>query len=279
VPRPATLVAQTASRPPLTVMSYNIRYGDAPDGEDRWQARRAMLFGVIREQNADVVGLQEALTSQIREIVQAVPGYAVVGVGRDDGRAGGEHTPILFSSARLRVAAAGTFWLSDTPDVPRSTSWGNQIARICTWARFVDRDGRAFWHYNVHLDHESQPSRERSTELMRARIASRPTPDEPVLITGDFNAGEKNPAVETLLGGTSKEPLFIDTFRVLHASETDVGTYNAFTFGQTGGEKIDYILVPPGTEVLEADIIRTSRNRRYPSDHFAVVAKVRLGTE
>lgn len=257
-------------------MSYNIRYGDAPDGDNRWSERRQAVFGVIRDRKADVIGLQEALGRQIREIVEAVPGYAVVGVGRDDGRAGGEHTPILFSSARLRVAAAGTFWLSDTPDAPRSTSWGNQITRICTWARFIDRDGRAFWHYNVHLDHESQPSRERSTELLRARIASRPTPDEPAIITGDFNAGEKNPALQTLLGGASQAPLFIDTFRALHASETNAGTYNAFTFGQTSGEKIDYILVPPGTEVLEADIIRTSRHRRYPSDHFPVVAKVTL---
>jgi endonuclease/exonuclease/phosphatase family metal-dependent hydrolase len=238
-----------------------------------------MLFDVVRQQRAEVIGLQEALSGQIREMTEAVPGYATVAAGRDDGRAGGEHTAILFSTARLRVAAAGTFWFSETPTVPRSTSWGNRITRTCTWARFIDRDGRAFWVYNLHLDHESQPSRERSTRLLRARLESRPTPDEPAIVMGDFNVGENNPALRTLLDADNGKPFLLDTFRALHPSETRVGTYNAFTFGQTDGDKIDYILVPPGTEVLEAEIIRTSRNRRYPSDHFAVVARIRLGNQ
>ena len=151
-------------------MSFNIRYGTAKDGENHWTERREMLLDVIREQDADIVGLQEALASQIDEIVAAVPIYAVVGVGRDDAARAGEFSAILFRKDRLRVAEAGTFWFSDTPSVPGSKSWGNNITRISTWARFVDRDGRGFYHFNLHLDHESQPSRERSTVLLKQRI-------------------------------------------------------------------------------------------------------------
>jgi endonuclease/exonuclease/phosphatase family metal-dependent hydrolase len=276
----AALPVQSTPREPLTIMSFNVRYGTAGDGENAWTARREMLFDTIRRQDADLVGLQEALDFQIDEIVGAAPIYGVIGVGRDDGGASGEYSAILFRKDRLRVAQAGTFWFSDTPAVPGSKSWGNNITRICTWARLVDRDGRGFWHFNVHLDHESQPSRERSTELLRQRIDARSS-REPVIVTGDFNVGEDNAAMLTLTGPraesttTSPAPL-VDSFRVLHPDEMPAGTFNGFKFGNIGGEKIDYVLVQPGAEIIRAEIVRSSRGERYPSDHFPVVARVRL---
>ena len=71
-------------------------------------------------------------------------------------------------------------------------------------------------------------------------------------------------------------PPFIDTFRALHRDEKEVGSFSGFTFGSTTGEKIDYVLVPPGTKVLSAGIVRTSADNRYPSDHFPVVARIEL---
>ena len=272
------LASQTFAHDPLTIMSFNIRYGTAKDGENAWSARRAMLFDVLRDQNADLVGLQEALDTQIAEIVNALPGFGTIGVGRDDARSGGEFSAILFRATRFTVAEAGTFWFSDTPSIPASKSWGNTITRICTWARLIDRNGRGFWQFNVHLDHQSQQSRERSTELLRQRVESRAFPNEPVIITGDFNVGETNPAIATLAGGRhdNSVALFVDTFRVMHPQEREVGTFSGFKLGMTGGEKIDYIFVQPGTDVLHAEIVRTSRDGRYPSDHFPVVARVRL---
>ena len=270
---------QNAARPrePLTVMSFNIRYGTANDGENHWKQRREFLLDVTREAGADLIGLQEALDGQIRELLEALPHYAVVGVGRDDGRTRGEYAAILYRRDRFRVSDAGTFWFSDTPEVIASRSWGNSITRICTWARFVDRDGRAFWHYNVHLDHQSQPSRERSTALLAERIAARRVPEEPAIVTGDFNAGETNPAVTRLTAPQGDVPaMYLDTFRVRHPDEKTAGTFNGFKFGTTTGDKIDYVFVPPGTEVLDAAIIRTSRDDRYPSDHFPVIARIVL---
>ena len=272
-----TLVAALAPAPalaaePITVMSFNIRYATARDGENHWTLRRTFLLDVVREQDADIIGLQEALDSQIREIADAIPGYAVVGVGREDGRTAGEYAAILVRKDRFNVAEAGTVWFSDSPSVPGSTSWGNRVTRICTWARLVDRDGTALWVYNVHLDHESQPSRERSAELLRRRIGSRSSPGEPVIVTGDFNVGEDNPAIRTMVG----DKAFLDTFRLVHPEEKQAGTFNGFKLDAVDGPKIDYVLVQPGAEVLSAAIVRTVRNGRYPSDHFPVVARVRL---
>ena len=102
-------------------------------------------------------------------------------------------------------------------------------------------------------------------------------PAEPAIVTGDFNVGETNPALTRLTTPLQPAPpLFVDTFRVRHPDEMRAGTFNGFTFGQTGGDKIDYVLVQPGTDVLDAAIIRTSRNNRYPSDHFPVTARIVL---
>jgi endonuclease/exonuclease/phosphatase family metal-dependent hydrolase len=277
VPPVAVSAQGSAQRDPLSVMSFNIRYGTASDGENDWTARRQMLFDVVRHENADLVGLQEALDFQIREILTELPQYAVVGVGRDDGRTTGEYSAILFRKDRLHVAEAGTFWFSDTPAAVGSRSWGNGIPRICTWARFVDRDGSAFWHYNLHLDHQSQPSRERSSELLAKRIDERAPSTEPVIVTGDFNAGEDNPALRSLVAGAGNAPgKLVDTFRALYPEERQVGTFSGFKEGSLDGPKIDYVLVTPGTDVLSAAIVRTAQSGRYPSDHFPVTARVRL---
>ncbi len=281
------LPAQAPPRPaaePMAVMSFNIRYGTADDGDNHWTKRREQLFALLRAENPDLIGLQEALRFQVDEILAAVPGYAAVGVGRDDGKAAGETSAILFRTSRLHVAESGTFWFSDTPDTPGTKSWGNRYNRVASWARFVERDGAAFIHYNLHLDHESQPSREKSTALLLRRIAARAAPSEPVIVTGDFNAGEANPALQVLVGttgpagvpGAGASPPFIDTFRALHRDAKEVGSFSNFVFGQTSGEKIDYVLVQPGTTVLAAGIVRTSQERRYPSDHFPVLARLQL---
>lgn len=269
-PAPAASSSLRQAPPaPLSVMSFNIRYGTANDGENHWRKRREMLFDLLRREHPDVVGLQEALHGQLEEILQAVPGYAYVGVGRADGRQAGEYAAILYRADRLSARRTDTFWFSDTPSVVRSASWGNEIERICTWAYFEDRQGPAFYVYNLHLDHQSQPSRERSAQLLLTRIAAR-DPKAPVVITGDFNSGEDNAAARAV------SAVFRDTYRVLHPGEKEVGTFTGFEFGETKGDKIDYVFVGPEVEVLDARIVRTSRDKRYPSDHFPVTARVRF---
>jgi endonuclease/exonuclease/phosphatase family metal-dependent hydrolase len=265
-------------------MSFNIRYGTAADGDNRWERRSPLVFDVIREQAPDVLGVQEALRFQLNEIRDAFPQYTELGVGRDDGETLGEYVAILYRTARFSVADHGTFWFSETPSIPGSTSWGNRITRICTWARLEDRvSGLTIYVYNVHLDHESQPSRERSVELLAHEIADR-EPREPVIVMGDFNAGEDNSVQRYLTGtlpratadsGTSAPaPAFVDTFRASHPTATHVGTFHAFR-GDSSGAKIDAIFVSHELTVLEGAIVRTQREGRYPSDHFPVTARLR----
>ena len=266
----------------ITVMSYNVRYATANDGADAWPARRTILFDVVRRHVPDLLAVQEALRGPLEELEREVPGYTRIGVGRDDGREAGEYAAILYRTSRFAALDAGTFWFSDSPDVPGSMTWGNRVTRICTWARLRDRATQGtFYVYNIHLDHESQRSRELSAALLARRIGAR-SPADPVLVTGDFNSGEDNPALRLLLGGdplpgAGRPPGLGDSYRRVHPGDTIVGTFNGFR-GDSTGEKIDHILVSADWAVHAASIDRTSRGGRYPSDHFPVTAIVRLVT-
>lgn len=261
----------------LRVMSFNLRYGTADDGPNAWPRRRELVKRTIGDFDPTVLGVQEALRFQLDELREAFPHLGEVGVGRDDGAEAGEYSAILYDRRRLERLSGGTFWLSDTPEVVASTSWGNQITRIVTWARFRNRESdRTFYVFNTHWDHESQHARERSAALMLERIAALHG-DDPVLVTGDFNAGEENPAFRHLVGEGGAVGLH-DTFRALHPDAADVGTFNGFD-GDRTGEKIDAVLASSAWRVEEASIVRTAREGRYPSDHFPVTAIVSLPGE
>jgi endonuclease/exonuclease/phosphatase family metal-dependent hydrolase len=271
--------------PAFLVMSFNIRYGTADDGENSWRFRKELVSSLIADHDPDLIGLQEALRFQIDEIRQASPVYGEVGVGRNDGKTAGEYCSILYRKGRFDLKSEGTFWYSDTPDVPGSIGWGNSITRICTWARLFDRiTEREFYLFNTHLDHRSQLSRERSVLYLSKRIHSREHP-EPVILTGDLNAGEDNPAIRYLLG---KDPLIkinpggepnpvplIDSFRIARPGAEEVGTFNSFR-GISDGEKIDFVFTTDSFEIIDADIVRTHFEGHYPSDHFPVIARLRL---
>ena len=266
--------AGVLDQPRLGLMSFNIRFGTANDGPNHWDLRRDMVMDVFTRHGADVIGLQEALAFQVGQIRSRFPHYAAVGVGRDDGLTQGEHCTILYRVDRFTLAESGTFWLSDTPEAVASVTWGNSITRICTWARLIDdASGRGFYVFNTHFDHVSQPSRERSVRLIAQRVAERQHPD-PVIVMGDFNVGENNPAMDYLLRDADG-PGWVDTFRVIHPDEKVVGTFNAFR-DRIDGDKIDFVLVQPGITVLDASIDRTRVDGRSPSDHEPVTAVIEI---
>lgn len=266
----------------LRVMTFNIRYDNAGDGENRWEKRRDLVVKTIEAHGPAVLGVQEALKHQLDYLLEKLPRYESLGVGRADGESAGEFSALLYDPKRFECLAWETFWLSDTPSKPGSRSWGNGIPRICTWAKLRERaSGRLLLVYNAHLDHRSQPSRARSLELIAARAAGElggsgrgdATPQAAgLVIMGDFNASELSNEIRYILGEESIG--VVDTFRVLHREAKYVGTFNGFE-GKADGAKIDYLLANGALEVVEAAIGRQHEEGRYPSDHFPVTATLR----
>jgi endonuclease/exonuclease/phosphatase family metal-dependent hydrolase len=255
----------------LTVMTFNLRYITAGDtGVRTWVNRRDAAAGLIRREAADFACVQEAFRSMLDDVKARVPGYGEVGVGREDGKEQGEYAAILYHAATWTVEDSGTFWLSDTPAVAGSCTWGNHVTRICTWARFKHKSsGRLIHVFNTHFDHESQPSREKAAALVTQRIAALGTAAA-VIFTGDLNAAPDNPAI-TLL--TQAAPPLLDVWQTLHPSlpAAQSSTCHFFT-GNHAGERIDYIFASGAFTPLTADILYDAQDGNYPSDHFPVRA-------
>ncbi len=255
----------------LKAVTFNIRYGTADDGPNRWDRRRESVFSLLAEYGADVLALQEALDFQVEQIGRALPVYEYVFVCRDDGNRAGESCPIFYRKDRFERLDAGTFWFSDTPDIPGSKHWGNQIPRICTWICLQERASRRLlWVYNVHLDHQSQSSREKSIRLLAEKTASLPA-DSAVIVLGDFNMELSNPALEPLL--SEKGPALRDAWQTLYPDRQPVGTWHDFG-RRLNTAKIDHILIPQGLAVLQVEIDQRTFEGRYPSDHFPVWAVI-----
>jgi endonuclease/exonuclease/phosphatase family metal-dependent hydrolase len=270
----------------LTLATFNIRYENPAEKDWRaWPQRIDRVVRSIRAMDADVFGIQESLHGQAADLRASLPDYEFHGIGRADGKKEGEYAAIFFRRDRFARQDGGTFWLSDFPDLPGSTTWGNGFPRTVAWLHLVDRpSGRRFHVFNTHWDHRSQYSRERAAPLIAERIDRRPGPGDPVILLGDFNATEGNPAVAyftgkpvTLAGVPAarwENPL-VDTFQVLHPGVKDRRTLHFWEGHRTGWAKVDHILVSRGA-VIEASGIRVEESRQeQPSDHFPVWAKVR----
>ena len=264
----------------IDALSFNIRFDTSKDGENAWPKRKEMVGQWVKSESPDVIGLQEALRHQIDDIKKVATAYSEYGVGRDDGKSRGEHCTILYLKKRFNLdkSDCGTFWFSDTPEKIASKSWGNEIPRICTWARFIEKKtDKGFYVYNVHYDHRSQPSRLGASELIIQRISKRKRSNEPIILMGDFNASENNPAIKIF----KDEPLnLVDTFRVVKPDEKMVKTFHGFRGGSFSGGKIDHVfMLPKMGKVSSAEIVRFNKDMRYLSDHYPVRAKLSFITD
>jgi len=253
------------------LMSFNIRYGTAKDGENAWLLRREAVFAVIHERPPHVLGLQEALRFQLDELAVVLPEHTEIGVGREDGKTKGEYAALLVHTGKFSVVSSGTRWLSDTPEQPNSRSWGNTIPRIFTYARLRERRTDAHWFViNAHFDHQSHPSRERSCDAIAAFVRENTTEEERVVFMGDLNMPTTVPALQRLLAGP---PEWTDLIAGADVASGHSGTFHRFD-GIPIGPRIDHIFWRGPAPSYQGEILNRTFKNRWPSDHFPV--RVRL---
>lgn len=248
--------------------TFNLRFNTPADGLDAWPHREAAVKALIRFHEFDLVGTQEGRIEQVQAL-QRMPGWARVGVGRDDGKQGGEHAAIFFRTARFERLGHGDFWLSATPDKP-SISWDSPCChRIASWAQLRDREsGGEFFVFNVHFDHEGVVARRESARLLVRKVADI-AGSAPVIVLGDFNATPDAEPIGTMTA------VFRDAVRISEAPPYGPeGTFNGFRFDAPAQKRIDYIFLSPGWRVLRLGVLTDSLRGRFPSDHFPVVARL-----
>ncbi len=271
---PVTTSGSAASTYTLDVMTFNLRYADTIP-PNAWVTRRALVREVIARANPDLIGTQEGLHRQVKDIDADFTEYDWIGLGREGG-SHGEFMAVFYRASRFEPLEYDHYWLSATPSEIGSRSWGNSIPRMVTWIRFRDRPtDREFVLINTHLDHQSQPAREASAALI-AEHARQWGPTVPVILTGDFNAAAGDNPVHALLTSAAG---FTDTWSVAGGPDT-LGTFHGYRGTEAARDvrRIDWILVRGPVATLSTSILTDQRDGRYPSDHFPVVATVRLGT-
>ena len=258
----------------LTVMTFNVRFDNPADGENRWEARIPIVKSYMAEATPDIVGMQEVLVNQVEDLLDIMPGYAYVGTGRDDGKTGGEYSPIYYREDRFILRDDGQFWLSETPGVPGSRSWDAAITRIVAWAALeVRQSGEIIYIFNTHFDHRGVQARLNSIELMSEMITGI-AGDAPVIVVGDFNIRKSSDDYEFMIN-TFNETNGLTNAEVISGSPVTgaESTFNAFRT-DTEPRVIDYIFVDGNFSVTSYRVDKVMENGIFISDHWPVVAEV-----
>ncbi len=283
----------------MLVGSYNIRYkndGDSIKG-NAWGKRCQVICDQVNFMSPDIFGTQEVLHGQLLDMRDRLDGYDYIGVGRDDGKTGGEYEAIFYKTNRLRILDQGNFWLSETPDRP-GLGWDAACVRICTWGKFTRQNAtndEVFYFFNLHMDHVGVVARREAAKLIVTKIREI-AQGAPVVVTGDFNVDQKDEIYRTF----TDSGLLKDSFMAARLRFAENGTFNSFDPDLYTDSRIDHIFVSPSIHVdsyglltngywvpneqtedklkghdAPQEISFSKYSRRVPSDHYPVF--VRLG--
>ncbi|MDR0703864.1 MAG: endonuclease/exonuclease/phosphatase family protein [Planctomycetaceae bacterium] len=283
---------------PIRVLTINVRLSTARDGENAWEYRKEFLTDILATSSDankpyDFIGSQETVVdprpefNQVDYIISKMPKYDALWLSREKTPEQGEAMLILWRRERWRIDETdqGTFWLSETPDIPGSkTDPKAGCPRCVTFGLFRElkdnkTTGRKLYICNTHYDHLSEESRQRAAKQVMTWISTRKDKNAPLVIMGDLNCGEKSPAIRYMQGepmtidNTELQPplALTDTFRAANPDAVDVGTFHGFK-EEVGQEKIDYIFSTKELKTISSKIIRTKRDHRWPTDHCPVEA-------
>lgn len=259
----------------VRVMTYNIRLDTSADGENAWPHRRNAVSALMRFYGSDLFGMQEVRLHQRDQLAADLSDYVFLGVGRDDGREGGEFSNLAFRKKRFRLAAHGGFWLSPTPDIP-SRGWDGAFPRLVTWGSLIDRvTGRRVLALATHWDHVGVEARLQSGRMIREWIRTHKEPCQSVVLLGDLNAPPSEMSYQALVqpgpGGLTAAASISETQPFGPA-----GTFNAFDVLRADAAPIDHVLVSDGVRVLRHGVLTQHDAGRLPSDHYPVLADIIL---
>lgn len=251
----------------IPVVTYNIRYANAHDNKDGWERRKDALASAVLAQEPGIIGLQEVLREQLAFLKDRWPAYAHFGVGRDDGRDGGEFAPVFYDTSRFVILEGTTIWLSPTPDVP-SRGWDATCNRIVTLAVLRDRSsGDSLWVANTHWDAEGKEARQQSAFVVCGLLAGPIARGQRIIFMGDLNAKSREGPIRYLRDRLSD---------ACPKGRRGRGTFNGFNRLRLFSKRIDYVWLSPGKWEVDGYEVRHPKVKcRQVSDHFPVIVRLK----
>jgi endonuclease/exonuclease/phosphatase family metal-dependent hydrolase len=255
----------------IKVMSFNIRLDVASDSENRWDARKEKVAGVMNYYEADFIGCQEVQHHQLQFLKTKMTDYNNIGVGRDDGKEAGEYSCIFFNKEKYKAIQQSTFWLSQTPDSV-SMGWDAVCNRVCTYGLFQSiKTKQLFWVFNTHFDHVGKTARTESAKLIIDRIRQLNSKNFPLIFMGDLNSRPEDENVKYI-------KTFVENARDVSEQPAygPADTWNGFQFDKKPEGCIDYIFITKNKKmkVQKFATITDSYDQKYPSDHLPILATI-----
>ena len=264
-----TLLYLTGWSQHLIVGTFNLRYDNPRDTGNLWVNRSPVVSALIRFHDFDIFGTQEGKLNQLEDMSGALPGYQRYGLGRDDGKDGGEHSAIFFKKDRFELLKKGDFWLSETPDKP-GLGWDATCCnRICSWVYLRDKQSKKkFYFFNAHYDHQGKVAREESSKLVLKKIKEI-AGNEKAIFTGDLN-GDHN---STWYKRLAASDFLTDTYNQAKNPYEFNASFNSFGAAINKNGVIDHIFTTGKVSVKRWGILSDSYHGKFPSDHFPVLAE------
>ena len=290
------MMAMVASAQDLVVCSYNIRNSNRGDDKNGngWKVRYEYLCQQIEFENPGLFGCQEVKKEQLDDMIARMPEYAYVGVGREDGKEGGEYSPVFYKKDRYVLLESGTFWLAEDPTKP-VLGWDAACKRVCSWGHFRDKKTKhTFYFFNTHMDHIGVTARREGAKLIVSKMRELMKKKDPVILTGDFNVDQTSEPYQVFTNSGFLKDCYVAA-RYRFATN---GTFNDFNPLNCSNSRIDHIFVSKSFKVeryailtngywdgINMDAAKPSANapldvvlkegvRRTPSDHYPVVVKM-----
>lgn len=260
----------------LNVMTLNICSWSF-DGKDL-ETRADGIAETIRNNKIDTLGVQEATPYWMNELVNRLGDeYAYIGVGGNSGKdykesedAEDEFTAIFYLKSKFTVVDSSYFWLSETPD-EISYGWGSAYRRICNWVILENKyTNTQFVHINTHFDNASSEARRNSIGMILEK--AKELGDLPVVFTGDLNFIEKSLGYKDITADVLKDT------KVLAKETMDTATFHNADPNAFKGIVLDYILINDGFKALKYEVVKEKYNKRYISDHHAVITKLEVAS-
>jgi len=284
----------------ITVATYNMRNDNNKEDAARgngWKQRYPVIASMIRFHGFDIFGTQECMHHQLENLKDSLPGYAYVGVGRDDGKLAGEHSAIFYNAEKFKLLDNGDFWMAEETDKPVK-GWDAVLPRICSWGKFKEiKSGFTFYFFNLHMDHVGVKARAESAKLVMDKVRKM-AGNIPTILTGDFNVDQHSESY-TLINTSG---LLRDAYETTAIRYAENGTFNSFNPNSKTDSRIDHIFLTRQFRVEKYGILLdtyrgpvvsangdqekvaavdapkeislTKYVARVPSDHFPVMAVI-----
>ncbi len=254
----------------LNFMTYNIRYSIKNDPKDNWDSRKETMVKLFNYYQPEVFGIQEGMIHQLEYIKTNLNDYDYVGVGRENGKDGGEFNAIFYNTSKLKILKENTFWLSENNEIKKG--WDAGYIRICTYALLETKDSKTkFWVFNTHLDHMGPTARDKSVNLILNKIKALNGSNAPLVLMGDLNDIPESNPIQTLK--SSLQDAFDISIKPFYGPK---GTYNGFNTNKINNRRIDYIFVSKIKVITYRHIDDRLDDNGFISDHLPVLIKVKI---